>query len=177
MERNRLLPDFVLSTGDGSVRPFHEFLVDFNILTIRRVPVPSHGPATELLRRLLAENRGVENVTVRGFDIRSPDYPCETCNGPHIVFQGRDLVTICDDDGGIYRQFGVAGYDRFFVVASDQYVIDVGSIEQISRSDLKFGLDTAASRKRTAPAPSDAKGTRPRSFDSEEKPRARRAFE
>jgi hypothetical protein len=68
MVPQRLLPDFVLSSGDGGELPFHDLLADFNILVIRRVPEPSHGTATELLRSLLAENRGTKDVTVSGFD-------------------------------------------------------------------------------------------------------------
>lgn len=148
----RLLPDFVLSNGDGNERAFHELLADFNVLAIRRVPEPSHGPATQLLRSLLAENRGVEDVTVRGFDIRSPDCLCDTGHGPHIVFQGRDLVTICDSDCSIYRQFEVVGDDRFFVIGSDRYVIDVGSIREIGRLG-KLSQDAAPSQQSIARAP------------------------
>ncbi len=153
MVRQRLLPDFVLSNGDGIERPFHELLADFNILAIRRVPEPSHGPATELLRSLLAENRGVEDVVVRGFDIRSPDRLCETCHGPHIVFQGRDLVTICDSGGLIHRLFEVVGDDRFFVIRSDRHVIDAGSIREIERLSMQLSLDVASSPHRIARAP------------------------
>lgn len=98
MVQRKTLLDFMLANGDGREQPFHEFLADLNILAIRRVPLPSHGPATELLRSLLAENRGVEDETVRGFDIRSPGRCCEKCHGPHIVFTGPDLATIRDGD-------------------------------------------------------------------------------
>lgn len=157
MVRQQLLPDFVLSNGDGGERPFHELLADFNILAIRRVPEPSHGPATELLRSLLAENRGDEGETVRGFDIRSPDRLCETCHGPHIVFQGRDLVTICDSGGLIYRLFGVVGDDKFFVIRSDRHVIDGGSIREIERLSLQLSVDVALSPHHTARAPPNPK--------------------
>ncbi len=137
MVPQRLLPDFVLSNGDGGERPFHDLLTDFNILVIRRVPEPSHGTATELLRSLLAENRGTKDVTVSGFDIRSPDRLCETCHGPHIVFQGRNLVTICDSGGIILRLFGVVGDDKIFVIRSDRHVIDAGSIREIDRLTVR----------------------------------------
>lgn len=155
MERHRLLPDFVLSNGDGSARPFHELLTDFNIVAIRRVPVPSHGPATQLLSSLLAENRGVEDVTVRGFDIRSPDRFCDRADGPHIVFHGQDLVTICDSDCSICRQFDVVGDERFFVIRSDGHVIDTGSIREIDRFGIQLGLDGCSTHHPIARAPPD----------------------
>ncbi len=125
-----------LQITDGLPKLFREYLADFNILAIQRVPVPSHGPSTNLPLRLLAENRSDKDVTICGFDIRSPGQPCETCQQPHIVYTGLDLATIGDNDGSILRQFGVVGYDRFFVVRSVPQVSDAGSIEQISRSDL-----------------------------------------
>ncbi len=155
MVRQRVLSDFVLSNGDGIERPFHELLADFNILAIRRVPRPSHGPASELLRSLLTENRGVEDMTVRGFDIRSPDRLCDTCHGPHIVFQGRDLVTICDSGGHIRQLFGVNGDDRFFVIRADRHVIDGGTIREIGQLGVQIGLDAASSPHRIARAPPD----------------------
>lgn len=157
MAPQRLLPDFVLSNGDGGERPFHELLADFNILVIRRVPEPSHGTATELLRSLLAENRGTKDVTVRGFDIRSPDRPCETCHGPHVVFNERNLVTICDSGGIILRLFEVVGDDKIFVIRSDRHVIDAGSIREIDRLSMQLGLVGASSPHRIAPAPPDPK--------------------
>jgi len=153
MASERLLPDFQLANGDGVDRPFPEYLADFNILAIRRVPTPSHGPATRLLRRLLAENRGTADTTVRGFDIRSPDRACESCHGPHIVHAEPDLVTICDGDGSILRKFGVDGYDRFFFVRSGQPVFDMGSLEDIRRSGWRLARDGASWRARIARAP------------------------
>ncbi len=157
MVGKRLLPDFVLSNGDGSERLFRELLADFNILAIRRVPVPSHGPATELLRSLLAENRGAGDVTVRGFDIRSPDRLCEKCQKPSIVFQGRDLITICDGCDLIYRLFEVVGDDKFFVISADRHVIDGGSIREIERLSMRLGLDPASSSHRISQAPREPK--------------------
>jgi hypothetical protein len=157
MVRQRLLSDFRLANGSGPEQPFHEFLADFNILLIRRVPEPSHGPATELLRSLLAENRSADDATVRGFDIRSPDHLCETCHGPHIVFRGRDLVTICDSGGLIYRLFGVVGDERFFVIGADRHVIDAGSIREIDRLSSQLGRDKASSPHDIARAPPEPK--------------------
>lgn len=156
MLRRRFLlpPDFRLTDGEGRERPFHVFLADFNILVIRRVPVPSHGPPTGLLQSLLAQNRGAESVTVRGFDVRSPDRPCETCHRPNIVFQGEDLLTICDSDCSIYRQFGLVGDDRFFVVRPDRCVIDAGTVQEISLGEQRR-RDARSSRDRIAPASLD----------------------
>ncbi len=135
MARQALLPDFQLVNGDGRGRPFRDFLADFSVVLVRRVPVASHGPATELLRRLIEENRGVDGETVRGFDIRSPDQPCETCGEPHIVFTGPDLATVCDSDGSILRKFGVEGAGRFFVVRSGPQVqaFDIGTLEEMTQ--------------------------------------------
>ena len=124
-----------------------------SVTGVQTCALPIYGPATRLLRRLLAHNRGAKDVTVRGFDIRSPDRPCGTCRGPHIVFRGPGLATICDGDGSILRKFGVVGYDRFFVVRSVPQVIDVGSIEEISQSGMTVDLNGAAAPHCTARAP------------------------
>lgn len=156
MVNQRFMPNFRLANGDGREKPFCDYLAEFNILAIRRVPGPSHGPATRLLRRLLAEYRGAEDVTVRGFDIRSPDQPCETCHGPHIVCLETDLVTICDGDRSIFRQSGVVGYDRFFIVRSvPQQVVDLGSIEMIGRLSTRINPDAASAPHRVARAQAD----------------------
>lgn len=153
MVNQRLLPDFQVANGDGIEKPFPEYLADFNLLAIRRTPAPSHGPATKLLRRLLAKHCGAAGVSVRGFDIRTPDEPCQTCHGPRIVFMEPDLATICDSDGSILQKFGVAGYDRFFVVRSDSQMIDVGSIEEISRWGLPLDRNATHSQYGIARAP------------------------
>jgi hypothetical protein len=174
-QRLLLLPDLRLNDEGGHDKPFDAFLADFNILLIRRVPVSSHGPATELLRRLLSRKRGTKDVTVCGFDIRSPDCPCETCHGPHIVFQGSDLVTICDSDRSVYRQFGVVGDDRFFVIRSDRRVIDVGSIRDVDRLSTRLGLDASPSRYRITHAPPERHGVNLRQTDFNGRFRSRRA--
>jgi len=153
MVQQLLLPEFALSNGDGSKRLFYELLADFNIITVRRGLEPSHGPATELLRSLLAENRGTEDVTVRGFDIRSTDHLCEDCDGPHIVFEGRDLVTICDSGGMIYKLFGVVGDDRFFVIGTDRQLIDAGSIRELDQFGMSPSLEAVSSPQDIARAP------------------------
>ncbi len=153
MVQQRTLPNFVLADGEGGARSFHDFLADFNILVIRRVPEPSHGPATEFLRSLLAENRGVEGVAVRGFDIRSPDSYCETCAGPHVVFQGRSLLTICDSGSIIRRLFGIVQDDGIFVIGADRHVIDAGTIAEVGRLGIQLSLDVALSRHHVEKAP------------------------
>ncbi len=50
MVRKRLLPDFVLSNGDGSERPLHEFLIDFNILPFRHDESDEAVPSAVLLK-------------------------------------------------------------------------------------------------------------------------------
>ena len=75
LRRRFLLPDLLIATNNGPVVPLDQLLADFNILLVRRVPFASHGPATVLLRHLLADNRSATDKTVRGFDICSPDAP------------------------------------------------------------------------------------------------------
>lgn len=154
-----LLPDLRVDTGGGAEKPLDALLVDFNILLIRRVPAPSHGPATELLRRLLARKRPAKDVTVRGFDIRSPDGPCETCRGPHIVYQEHDLVTICDSDRNIFRRFGVVGDDQFFVIRSDRRVMDIGSAGDIDRMSARLGSYAPPSQLRITQAQLERHGS------------------
>ncbi|MFQ5589624.1 MAG: hypothetical protein ACE5HE_00545 [Phycisphaerae bacterium] len=99
MLRLRLLPDFRLADGEGREQPFDDFLADYNVIMLTHVAEGTHKPAADLLRALVAEGRGVEGVPVRGFDIRSLDGFCDRSCGPHIVFQGREFVTICDSGG------------------------------------------------------------------------------
>lgn len=165
MVNKELLPDFPLANEGDLERPFSEYLGNFNILAIRRVPVPSHGPATKLLRRFLAQNRVAEGGTVRGFDIRSPDQPCKTCRGPRIVSTGRDLATVCDGDGSILQKFGVVGYDRFFVVRSGSHVIDMGSISEIGLSGMQRELGEAWAQHRTDAAGTERSRPFPTVFD------------
>lgn len=158
MARQALLPDFQLVNGDGRARPFHDFLADISIVLVRRVPVASHGPATEFLRRIIADNLKVDGETVRGFDIRSPDQPCERCGEPHIVFTGPDLATVCDSDGSILRKFGVVDDDRFFVVRSgpEVQVFDIGPLEEVSRLGASLNGGEASSPQCTTRAPPEA---------------------
>lgn len=73
MLRLRLLPDFQLTNGNEKERSFKGYLADYNVIMLTHSAEASHGPADELLRSFVAEGRGVEGVSVRGFDIRSHD--------------------------------------------------------------------------------------------------------
>ncbi|RJP39941.1 MAG: hypothetical protein C4547_03035 [Phycisphaerales bacterium] len=160
LRRTFHLPDCRLTDGDGLDRRLGELLAEFNILAIRRVPVASHGPATELLRPLLAEFGDVGDRTDRGFDIRSPDSPCGTCREPRVVFQQGDLLTVCDGDGSLYRAFGAVGADRFFIVGRNRRVVDVGSIREIDKWDALLCRNGDPSPQPRAEAPPAAR--RPR---------------
>ncbi len=153
MNRRRLLPDFVLANGDGSDHPFHEFLTDLNIVMLTHVPEASHGPASELLRSLVAQVGCLGHVRIRGFDIRSFDGDCSTCTRPHVVYAGQVVTTICDSGETIRRLLGVCETDRFFVVGAGRRIMHTCSIDhvlQLSRR-LNSVAETAATSTARAP--------------------------
>lgn len=153
MLRLRLLPDFRLTHGDGRERTFDDFLADFNIVLITHGTEGSHDPASELLRSLLVESRGVEGVSVRAFDIRSLHGFCDRCCGPHVVYHGRELVTICDSGGLIRRIWGVENDAWLIVVNAGRNVLDHGPLAEIERLAMQFSLDVALSPHRIARSP------------------------
>lgn len=140
MVQHRFLPDFVLSHGNGCGRRFHEFLTDVNVVMLTRVPEASHGPASELLRSLVAGVGCLGYLRIRGFDIRSLDGKCATYNGPHVIYGGQVLMTICDNGGIIRRLFGVTEDDHIFVVRADRHVIDAGRINEVEQLSKRLSL-------------------------------------
>ena len=162
--RKFLLPDLLIATYNAHEVPLDQLLADFNILLVRRVPFASHGPATVLLRHLLADNRSATDKTVRGFDIRSPDAPCGTCHQAYVVSDQGDLTTICDSSCDVYRQLDIDGDHRFFIIASDRSVIDAGAIRDINRTSAGLGLAVPRRRKgsidRSELKPANARKTR-----------------
>lgn len=153
MLRLRLLPDFKLTDGFGRDRPFDDFLADFNVIMLTHSAQASHGPADELLRSFLAESRGVADVTVRGFDIRSHDGFCDECCGPHVAFETREFITICDSGGLIRRLWGVESDAWILVVDASRNFLDDGPLAEVERLAMQFSLDVALSPHRTARAP------------------------
>lgn len=153
MLRLRILSDFKLANGDGDERPFDDFLADFNVIMLAHSPEPSHHTANELLHSFIAECRGVEGVSVRSFDIRSHDEFCDQCCGPHIVFEGHDLVTICDSGGVIRRLWGMESEAWILIVNAGRNVLDDGPLAEVERLAMQFNLDVALSIHRIARAP------------------------
>jgi len=168
LQQSFRLPEFRVTNAVGGTTAFGGLLADFNIALIRRVPVTSHGPATRFLRRLLKEYDRSNAGTVRGFDIRSSDEPCGTCTGPVVVWDEEDLVTICDGDRSVYRQFDVAQDDRYFIIGSDRRVQDIGSLHELRRfSDPRPGADHQPRRAtREALAGQNDAGRQPRVDES-----------
>lgn len=153
MLRLRLLPDFKLADCNGHERPFDDFLADFNVILLTHTREACHGSADELLRSFLAEGRGVEGVRIHGIDIRSHDAFCNKCCGPHVVFHGRELVTICDSGGWIRRLWGVESDAWILIVNAGRHVMDDGPLTEIERLAMQFSLDVALSPHRFARAP------------------------
>jgi len=159
MLRLRLLPDFKLADGDGHERPFDDFLADFNVILLTHTPEACNGSSDELLRSFLAEGRGTAGASVHGIEIRSHDAFCKQCCGPHVVLQGRELITICDSGGLIRRLWGVESDAWILVVNAGRNVLDDGPIAEVERLCLQFSLDVALSPHRIARAPPDEKQT------------------
>ncbi len=151
MSYKRILASFKLADGNGHERPFDEFLADYNVIMLTRSADASHRPVDELLRSFVAEGRGIRGVSVRGFDIRSHDSFCDQCREPHVVFQGRELITVCDRDGLIRRLWGVKSDAWILIVNAGRDVLDQGPRAEVERLAMQFSLDVALSPHRTAP--------------------------
>jgi len=153
MLRLRLLPDFKLANGDGHERSFDDFLADYNVIMLTHSAEASHNPADELLRSFLAEVRGVEGVSVRGFDIRSHDVFCDECCGPHVVVEGRELVTICDSGSWVRRLWGMESDAWILIVNAGLNVLDDGPLAEVERLSMQFSMDVTLSPRRPPRAP------------------------
>ena len=149
----RILPNFKLGNGNGLERSFDDFLADCNVIMLAHSSEESHRPADELLRSFVVEGRGVDGVSVCGFDIRSLDALCGQYRRPHIVFQGRELVTVCDSGGLIRRLWGVESDSWILVVNANRNVLDYGPLAEVERLAMHFSRETALSPHRTARAP------------------------
>ena len=159
MLRLRILPNFKLANGDGRERPFDDFLADYNVIMLTHSPESSHSTTGELLRSFVAECRGVDGVSIRGFDIRSHDAFCDQRCGPHAVLEGRELVTICDSGGLIRRLWGMDGEAWILIVNAGRNVLDDGPFVEVERLAMQFTLDVALSPRRTARAPPERRYT------------------
>ncbi|MCO6438620.1 MAG: hypothetical protein J5J06_16125 [Phycisphaerae bacterium] len=159
MLRLRMLPGFRLADGDGHERPFDDFLADFNVILLTHTSESCRGATDELLRSFLAEGRGVAGVSIHGIDIRSHDAFCKQCCGPHVVFHGRELITICDSGAWIRRLWGVESDAWILIVNAGRHVLDDGPLTEIERLAMQFGLDAALSPHRSARAPPTREGT------------------
>lgn len=153
MLRLRILPDFQLANGNGKERSFKDFLADYNVIMLTHSAEASHSPADQLLGSFLAKGRGVEGVSVRGFDIRSHDIFCDQCCGPHVVSQDREFVTVCDSGGLIRCLWGVESDAWILIVNAGRNVLDDGPYAEIERLALQFSLDVALTQHRNARAP------------------------
>lgn len=151
MLRLNILPNFKLADADGHERPFDDFLVDFNVILVTHTREACYGSADELLRSFLAEARCGGNASVHGIEIRSHDAYCRNCCGPHLVFQGRELITICGS--WIRRLWGLDSDAWIMIVNRGMNVLDDGPLSQIERLAMQFGLDVALSPHRIARAP------------------------
>ena len=153
MLRLRILPDFLLASENRNERSLKDFLADYNVIMLAHSTEAAHGPAPELLRSFVAEGRGVEGVSVRGFEIQSHDAFCDQCCGPHLVNEGRELVTVCDSGGLVRRLWGVESEAWILIVNAGRNVLDEGPLAEVERLAMQFSLDVALSPHRIARAP------------------------
>ncbi len=104
---------------------------------------------------------------MRGFDIRSSDEPCHTCDGPVVVSNEEDLVTICDGDRCVYEHFEVPGDHRYFRIGSDRRVLDTGSLQELVRPSEPRRPGANLRRHRAMPEPlaNQADSARQSEFD------------
>lgn len=153
MLRLTMLPDFKLADLNGHERPFDDFLADFNVILMTHTPDACSHSSDELLRSFLAEGRGVEGASAHGIEIRSHDAFCKSCCGPHLVVQGREIITICDSGSWIRRLWGVESDAWIMIVNRGRHVLDDGPLAEIERLAMQFSLDVALSPLRTPRAP------------------------
>ncbi len=170
MKRPRLLPDFVFLDDQGSAHSLGDVLGDFTVLAVIHCDKTTHVPATELLTAMVAENRGVNRLDVRGIDIHWSDVRCEQHGTCHLVAAQTQALILCDATGAIRRLYGVGQEDCFFVIGPDRHVIDSASANDVARLRLQLSLDVALCT--DGPA-----GARPRELGAERAGDSRRTAE
>ncbi len=143
MKRSRLLPDFVFLDDQGSTHSLRDVLGDFTVLTFTHCDKTTHGPAAEALTAMVAENRGVNRLDVRGIDIQWSDAHCAQHDACHLADVQTHTLILCDATGAIRRLYGVEQEDRFFVIGPDRQVIDSASANDVARLRLQLRVDVA----------------------------------
>jgi len=161
MLRLNILSDFKLADGKGHERSFDDLLADLNVILMTHTHEACADSSNEVLRSFLAEARSVGPASVRGIEIRSHDEYCEDYFGPHLVFQGRELITICDSGSRIRRLWGVESDAWIMIVNRGRNVLYDGPFTQIARLSMQFGLDAALAPHRIARAPPNQKARGP----------------
>ncbi len=149
----RMLPNFKLANGNGLEKPFDDCLADYNVIILTHSLEISHDSKADLIRGFLDEGRGVKDVSVRGFDVRSHDAFCDQCSGPHVVFQDHELTTICDSGGLIRHLWGMESEAWILIVNAGRNVLDDGPLAEAKRLVMHFNLDVALSSPRAARSP------------------------
>ncbi len=152
MTRLRLLPDFVFLDDQGSTHSSRDVLGDFTVLAFTHCDEATHGPAADALTAVVAENRGVNGMDVRGIDIHWSDARCQQHDTCHLVGVQAHVLVLCDATGAIHRLYGVGHEDRFFVIGPNCHVIDSASVRDVARLALQLSLDVALCTDGTARA-------------------------
>ena len=143
MKRSRLLPDFDFLDDRGSTHSLREVLGDFTVLAFTHCDKTTHGPVAESLTAVVAENRGVNGMDVRGIDIHWSDAGCGQHDTCHLVDVPAHALVLCDATGALCRLYGVGEEDRFFVIGPDRHVIDSASVKDVARLGFQLSLDVA----------------------------------
>lgn len=152
MKRSRLLLDFVFLDDQDSTHSLRDVLGDFTVLAFAHCDKATHGPAAESLTAMVAENRGVNRLDVRGIDIHWSDAHCEQHDACHLVDVETHVLVLCDATGAIRRLYDVGEEDRFFVIGPDRRVMDSASVKDVARLALQLSLDVALHTDGTARA-------------------------
>lgn len=152
MKRSRLLPDFVFLDNRGSPLALRDVLGDFTVLAFTHCQETTHGPGGESLAAMVAQNRGVNDMDVRGIEIRWSEARCEQHDACHLVNVQMHTLILCDATGAIRRLYGVDKEDRFFVIGRDRRMIDSASVKDVARLGLQLSLDVALCTDGTARA-------------------------
>jgi hypothetical protein len=106
----------------GKAHPLRAELGDFTVLVLTRCDQNTHGPAVDVLKNIVAENRGADNVRVVGIDIHWSPTGCKDHGACHLLEAKRNLGTLCDTTGAIHRAYGDHKEDWLYVIGPDRTI-------------------------------------------------------
>mgnify|MGYP001595807957 CR=1 FL=1 len=141
----RVFPDFLVINEIGQTSLFRDLLGELNVVFLTRYREPVHGPAAEVMTKLVADSGNGDLMDVRGFEIRTADAICQVHETCQVLARQSDgaVTTICDATGTIHKLVGMSKGDRILVIDRRGLVTDSGTPKDLERLSMQLGLDAA----------------------------------